>query len=357
MDPEWKAWKAQVDKSAEVHPVDWQDELGPLTLDDLATFVFHMQQVEAVQNDRAALVPLCVELGYQDYWQYLRVYFTFLKYYAKEKEPTKLRYLSFTEPDFSNAIMSSQGIAQRFKAKRALAANPQLLEPIDGVTVDRWAEIHTHKAHKEHVALPELLAGFQLDVARWEAIDAGWTQRCSEDVDGALGLEFRIGQAQHSQGRYAASARAAAAAMRGDTGQLLGNEPMSQDEYNKLTLDMQSWAMQGLDASAKAKTELGITQGDLQDLALYWNTRWAFFGRDFLAHVEEATAAVQEMNEAQVDLDADLQLGQVFSGAAAQPSAGPSQVAAILRCVGCGAPQQQPGQFTCGYCGGQIVQA
>ena len=360
MDPEWSAWRQQVDKTAEVHPLDWQDELGPIaSIDDFDTFVFHMLEIEQRENDRAELVKLCAELGYQDYWQYRRVYYTFLKYYSKKKNTSKLRHHSWGEPDFSNAVMSAQGIAARFKAERALRENPHLAEPIDGVTINRWAEIHTHKAHKENASWPEVLAHFQLDVARWEKIDAGWTKRCEQDVDNALNREFRIGQAEHSQGRYAASARAAAAAMRGDKSQLLDNEPMSQDAYTKLTLDMQQWGMQGLDASAKAKETLGITQGDLQDLALYWTTRWSVFGRELLAHAEEASEAMGKMHEDNVDLDADLQLGEVFAGAAAQPQAQPQPAphGTILRCSHCGAPQQQTGQFTCGFCGGQIVQA
>jgi hypothetical protein len=360
MDPEWAAWKRQDDASAEVHPLDWQDELGPLnSIDDFDVFIYHMQKIERVEGDRAEEGRLCVELGYRDYWHYRRVHWTFRKYYSKASNPTSLRHQSWAEPDFSSAIMSSMSVAQRIEAERARSQNAHLFEPIDGVSLNRWAEIHTHKAHKENLPLPELLASFQLDVARWERIDAAWSERINQDVGGAMSLEFRIGQAEHSQGRYAASARAAAAAMRGDKSQLLGNEPMSQDAYTKLTLDMQRWAIQGLDPSAQAKETLGITQGDLQDLALYWNARWSAFGRELLAHAAEASAALKQMHEANVDLDADLQLGEVFSGAAAQPQPAHPRApqGTILRCSSCGASQQQPGQFSCGFCGGAIVQA
>ncbi len=102
---------------------------------------------------------------------------------------------------------------------------------------------------------------------------------------------------------------------------------MPSDECTRLTVDMQKWAMEGLDMAAKAQEELGISRGDLQDLALHWDTRRALCGQELLEHAEQATEALQQLHEEQVDLDADLQLGAVTgdtrggcrNGAALQP--------------------------------------
>src|ERR1700721_2261860 len=76
-----RAFEQQEKNRAEVHPLDWQDDFGPLKYSELTRCVMHMQAIDR-ERDLEAQHALCLKYGYADIFHFGRVQRTFLKYWG-----------------------------------------------------------------------------------------------------------------------------------------------------------------------------------------------------------------------------------------------------------------------------------
>ena len=135
-----------------------------------------MNLVKDLDEDHNAQQAMCCELGYEDYWHYRRVFWTFSKHHGECSGP-RVRDHSLYDGKTGGLIVVGMAMSNWWKSDRALGQNPHLLEPIEGMSVDRWAKIHTVKNHEPTTPLFELLARFELDVATWDRVDKTWSDR------------------------------------------------------------------------------------------------------------------------------------------------------------------------------------
>jgi hypothetical protein len=350
-----EAEKAEKER-AEVHPLDWQDEWGPLTYKDFSRFVHHMQQIERAAEDPAKQQALCAKHGYRDVTHFGRVRTTFLKYWGEANSHAELRWFIWDQGMLSQAAMESMQIEREDAAREAIAKNPQLLAPEEGVTIEQYAWVCANVAGRniDMPQLAQLLAQVQMDIPKWERVNKAWVARMGADPTGTITMAFTKGYTGAGAGQYGAAAQAAAQAMSGAPGTApAGAEPVSLEKYAEIGVAMGAWSKQGKDVNAMLQQHFGMNAGDLSNIGMYWSQRW-------MADISLLSAYERYQNAAKPKwetpaADADLSIANVFANAAQTSQQAPganAQVPASLtmKCPTCGASQEKPLDFLCKYC-------
>jgi hypothetical protein len=331
----------------EVHPLDWQDDFGPLKYTQLADFVAHMQAIERAGEDPAREHELCIQFGYQDISHFRRVRATFLKYWGDPNDHHELRYFAWKEPEFSQALMVSMQAQGARDAEAALARDPALAAPEEGLSLERYGWVCAQVAGRQ-VAMPELqriLAAVGLDVPTWERVNKAWAARMSRDASGTLTTLFTKAFQAGSAG-----------------GQPGGGEPMSLARYAEIAAVTGAWAEEGKNVDAMLHQTYRITSGDLATAGIYWQQRFLTDVR--LLGEYDRLMEEHRSKHARHDPDADLVFGgpgrggqaaAVFANAAATSQQAPwaneaRDVAVVLSCPVCGARQEKALDFRCRYC-------
>jgi hypothetical protein len=343
-------------KRREVHPLDWKDDFGPLHYKELSKFVHHMQQIERLENDPQKQHAVCLKLGYRDAVHFRDVQTTFLKYWGDPNGYQELRWFIWDPGLLSQATMDAMQMEREEAAKDALASNPALLAPEEGVSLEQYAWVCANVAGR-NVEMPELqqlLARVQMDIPKWERVNKAWATRMGADGTHTITMAFTKAYSGAGAGQFGAAAQAAAQAMSGAPGTApAGAEPMSLERFAEIGVAMGAWSKQGKDVNAMLHQVFGMTAGDLSNVSMYWNQRW-------MADVSLLGAYGQYQDQWKKKYespgpDADLGVGAVFANAAASAAQAPwanakPEASVILKCGTCGASQERPLDFKCKYC-------
>ena len=266
------------DERAEVHPLDWPDDFGPLQYTDFTTFVLHMQQIEHAQEDQAKEHALALKHGYRDVAQFRRVRWTFLKYWGKAGGSRELRCFSWKEPEFSQALMGMMQLERDQTAREALAANPGLAAPEEGLTLEQYASLCARIAGRDVplAELQQMLAVVGCDVPKWERVNKAWSTRMGRDATGTITALFTKAFTGAGAGQFGAAAQAASASMSGGPGAApAGPEPLSLDKYAEIGALMGVWVKQGKDSNAMLLQQFNMSSGDLSNVSMYWHQRFS----------------------------------------------------------------------------------
>src|SRR5262249_15404691 len=156
------------------------------------------------------------------------------------------------------------------KAQQTAAANPDLLAPVEGVTIEQYAQISAGIGRCSGTDdMARFLAGFGLDMAKWERANKGWTAKMSTDTTGTIGLAFST--AFTPAGPAASGGPQAGAAMPGMSGAVgqapAGAEPCSFDKYCEMSGAMAAWSEQGKDVNAMLKEAFNVLAADFSNIS------------------------------------------------------------------------------------------
>jgi len=171
--------------------------------------------------------------------------------------------------EYTNAAMQARMGQMQGMQAAAAAADPNLLAPVDGVSVDQWAGAAATLMSLGGEATPqqvaEALAKFGLDKAKYDAANAGWQAKMQGDTTGAIATKYGEAFTQASAGAGVAGAAQAAS----------GQEPVSFEKYVEVMAAQSAWAEQGLDIQAQLKQTFGIEIGTYSAWAAYWSPKMA----------------------------------------------------------------------------------
>jgi len=162
--------------------------------------------------------------------------------------------------EYTNSMMQAR--MNQGNAARSAAANadPTLLQPENGVTVEQWAQASAAISRMPPNSTPQdmakLLATIGIDRAQWDAANVAWPAKMQRDVTGVIAMKF--GEA------FAAPLGGGAA----PTG-----EPISFDKYCEILGAQEAWAEQGLDINAELKKHFNIVAADLGVYGMYWSPK------------------------------------------------------------------------------------
>ena len=273
-----RAFERQEAAREEVHPLDWADDFGPLKYTELTKFVMHMQRIERARDDAAEEHALAVAAGYTDASHFRRVRATFRKYWGAPNGSDVLREFGWKEPEFSQAIMGSMQLEREESAEAALAKNPELLAPEEGLSLESYAALCAQMAGRQVAVeeLQQLLARVSLDVPKWERVNKAWVARMGNDPTGTVTMAFTKAYTAAGAGQFGAAAQAASRAMGSAPGTApSGPEPMSLERYAEIGVAMAAWTRQGNDVHAMMMQVFQINAGDLSNVGMYWHQRFA----------------------------------------------------------------------------------
>ncbi|GEM_PF-3192636 len=195
-------------------------------------------------------------------------------------------------PDFTNAAMKARMGQMQAAQAAAAAADPELLAPVGGVSVDAWAGASAALAK-----LPEgsgdaevaaALGGFGLDKAAYDQANTGWQAKMQGDTTGAIATRFGAA--------FTASAGV-------DTE---GAPPCSFDQWCEVLAAHEAWSSQGVDIGAMTRSTFGIDLADFGAWSGYWAPRMATDVEMALSQPDKVAGFRGKYAAADPDADLDL---------------------------------------------------
>ena len=230
----------------------WKDVWGPLAGpddDSLANFFMHENAFNMeMTSDAYSAEEKLKGFGYADAGQFFKVRATVLKHFATYDGPN-LGDCVMDSQRVMSAMMKGHQLGHRANMAASMAADPSLTEPIEGITIERYAQISAQAIGKTGDAWAALLAADGLDAAKWDTVQAGWTNRMQNDT--SYSLTTLYGQAFQAAGTGQFGAQSAAHAATGYDGTAAGGEePMSLERCCEIQGAIQAWSATGQDVNA-----------------------------------------------------------------------------------------------------------
>jgi hypothetical protein len=188
-----------------------------------------------------------------------------------------------------------QAMAEMEKTRAAAAAaDPTLLAPFEGCTVETWAQAAvTYAMVPDPQQQAQRLAALGLDRAKYDRIAAEFMARMQRDVTGAIA------------GVYAKAFGAAQSAVAPAATGAGGGEPCTFDRYCEISGATAAWSDIGADVNAKLTEVFGITAMELSAYGSYW-TQKGMADFTILEKQTKLTEQYQQRYQAGADPDADL---------------------------------------------------
>jgi hypothetical protein len=244
------------------------DDWGPLRPEQLEDNWVHDVLLSWVKDDPAKYDSILKQLGYRDATHRAIVHKTFMRRYEQ--------YMLTAE---GQALISKAGMRamnEKMKYEVAAAGASGLLDPIEGVSLQVYANVQAKQANMQPAAFQQLLAQHQMDQAKWERVQKGWIDKMSKDTTGAIATEYSKAFMSAGQGQFGAAGQAAAQAM-GDgvnTGAPAATaEPVSFEKYAEISGAMAAWSKQGKDISAGLDRYFKMTAQDFSNVSMYWSQK------------------------------------------------------------------------------------
>ncbi len=231
--------------------------LAGMDLNDPATYwrkVFILEQVQSEGRDESEAIA---QMGFssEEEWEKAHTYFTNKWSHLVTNEDGELEVQQ--KDEFVNGAMKARQEQMGQQLASAESANPQLLEPVEGVTVEKWAEVAAGFTKLPPTATPDqvnqYLAGHGMDKALYDRVNGEWTNRMSQDHTMVISNKY-------------------AAAFSGSMGVSAdGAEPVPFERYVEVMAAQEAWAASGMDVNAQLQATFGI------DAATYgsWGTYWS----------------------------------------------------------------------------------
>jgi hypothetical protein len=273
--PSFTGTSSAVPDESEEEEREAPPDFGPHDPNDVEGFMWNKLRIERAWEDEAKLQQLLRECGYRSREHYQRIEESFRAKFSRLPGRNG-SYDLYTETQLTVSPRIHQEMMQS-----AMSADPNLLAPVEGVSVETYAAIAARQAMG--LAGPEflqLLAQSGMDAGKWERVSSTWNDRMSKDTSFTITQIYGKAFAGAGQGAYGAAAQAGAQAMHGATGAVSqkvggGQEPVSLDRYAEIMGAQSAWAKQGLDVNAMLKQVFGMTALDYSNIGTYWSMRFA----------------------------------------------------------------------------------
>jgi len=245
-------------------PVGWG--VSDLTNEEFWVKVFDLEdaQMKGAATFKKALKKY--DLDSEDHFRWIRE-----RFIARHGE----------DADFQQGMMNARMAQSR--AMMANAAGPELLAPIDGVSMETYATIQARRGklpQQTVAAFGKLLAEYKLDAAKWAKVDKAWMARMSDPSDpmatAAVNTEYAKYYAAAGQGQFGAGAKAASKnlGVKDAVGKApAGGEPCTFERYIEIMTAQSCWAQQGKDVNAMLQKAFKMTAMDWSNLSAYWSQK------------------------------------------------------------------------------------
>lgn len=259
----------------EMHPSQWADEWGPVQPRDIDTFWHHKTEFEMLLAGEPEQAAAKVQsFGYRDVGHFYQVEITFRKHHGVPHSPgdDTLDMLMWDPALASKAAMAGAMRYHQDQQAQAMAANPELMAPVEGIDLDTYAKVAAASASGlAQDQLHALLGQHGMDMAKWQRVNGAWTDRMSKDTSGAIAMAYSKAFAGSGAGQYGAAAQAGAAVLGGGSVQAAaGAEPMPFERYCEIQGAMTAWSNTGQDVNAMLKHTFNMNALDFSNVSMWW---------------------------------------------------------------------------------------
>jgi hypothetical protein len=159
-----------------------QQQLPPAQQIQIDELAYQMFEVEALPADNVARDELVRRWGYRDLVQFERVRYSFLKHWGTPMGPT-LRHFLWDNSRAQPAMLRARERKEREKMNAHVAANADLVAPVEGVSLDDYARACLGAASGNFAAV---LGELGMDMAKYERVAAGWNAKMAGDATGTV---------------------------------------------------------------------------------------------------------------------------------------------------------------------------
>ncbi len=169
--------------------------------------------------------------------------------------------------EYQNAALEARSGQVASMQANALAADPTLLEPVAGVSVDQWANAAAALMQLGAGATPqqvsETLAKIGITKEQYDQANAGWQEKMQRDTTFVIATKYGEAFNQVQQGVAAAAGRAGTD----------GGEPCSFERFVEVMVAQGCWAEQGIDVASQLQATFGIDIGEYSRYSAYWSPK------------------------------------------------------------------------------------
>jgi hypothetical protein len=258
--------------SYDVPRANWADDWGPCAnaADKLVEFSYHERAFDKIRaGDPDAAEQKIREFGYRDVGHFFYVRGTMLKYAATPQGPN-VGDAILQSQEYMTAVLKADAKARDEEQAATAKANPELLAPVEGVSVEMYAQLAARMAQ----GLPQdqlmaALAQHGVDYPAWERAQQVWIDRMSKDLTGTIGTIYSKAFMSSGQGQYSAAGAATAATGFNGTA-AAGGEPMPFDRFCEIDGAMSAWSKTGQDVNALLKSQFNMTAADYSMASTWW---------------------------------------------------------------------------------------
>lgn len=200
---------------------------------------------------------------------------------------------------YQNAAMQARSGQHAALQAQALAADPSLLEPVAGVSVDQWATAAATMAQLGNATpqqVAQALAKIGITKEQYEQANTGWQAKMQGDTTFVIATKYGEAFQKVQQGVAAQTGLAGGN----------GGEPCSFEKFIEVMVAQGCWAEQGLDVQAQLQKVFGINIPEYSRWSAYWSPK---MGMD-VAYSRQFTKLEQQYKSkyASAGLDDDLSL-------------------------------------------------
>ena len=287
---EWRELQAYIARM-EQHAID----LAGIDLADPASYwvvYFAIEEAEAYGGSRDDAIA---QQGFRsaDHWQQMSQYVQakWSELGRDEDDDLTVRH----RDEFTNGMMQARQAGMQAQIQQSADANPDLLEPVEGISVDQWAEAAAGMTKLPPDASPDdvnqYLMGFGMDRARWDRVSAEWTNRMSQDSTMVISTKYS-----------AAFTNAAGVATEAQG----GAEPCTWEQYVEVMVAQEAWSNSGMDVNAQLQAVFNLDAATYGAWSGYWSPKMS---TDIaLMNTYDGLRDKYLQKYAGADLDADLVL-------------------------------------------------
>jgi hypothetical protein len=292
------------EEDVEEHDDSEADDWGGWDPHNHEEFWFRLKAIEKAGNDNGddACDAKCREYGLRDWRHMSRVRDTFNRHFGHTHE-------------FVQAAMNAGNRQAREQFGAAAAANPAILEPVEGIDIKTYSftQARAMGVGNDMGKWAAILAENGMDQAKWDRVNGEWQRRMSGqagDMNATMALMTEYGKyfGMAQQGQFGA----AAAANAGQAGTLnqgqgaVGAEPCTLERYAEIGGAQSAWAQQGRDVNAMLQQQFGMNALDWSNLSQYWSAKIGGDYRIGLRYSELQTHYEQQYKAQGGSFDDDL---------------------------------------------------
>jgi hypothetical protein len=198
-------------------------------------------------------------------------------------QPLTAAQAGFVQGTMQNAMAQHQN-----NVSNAVAANPALTAPIEGVTIEQYAQVcAAAAANQAPGAFQQVLAQHGMDQAKYDRVAAGWQARMRDDHTYALTTIYGRAFGGAGQGQFGGAGAAGAGALgqvaaTGAGAAVGGGEPCTWEKYNEIGGAQRAWAQSGKDVNAMLKQHFNMSAIDWSNMSQYWMARMMTDGQKMM---------------------------------------------------------------------------